>query len=351
MSISAIINHMSNNRIHLISFLIALLIVFIIVVLIAKPFINILALAIIVAILFHPVYKLLLKYVTKPSLASLITVLIVVLIIVVPLWLFGQVLFNQVSELFNKYKTGSFVIDREQLVAGLPEQVQNVIQNFSQDLNNTIGRLSNEVFSSITSLLSNIASFIIAFFMFLFITYYLLKDGKHIKRAISEVTPIAHNQEDVLINKIIEAVNGVVKGSFLVALGQAIIATIGFYIFGVPEPFVWGAFTLVAALVPTVGTGLSLIPAVIYLAVTGNAGSAIGLAIWGAVAVGLIDNFLGPKLIGGSTKLHPVLVLIAIIGGIQLFGILGFLIGPIIMAIFVAMVEMYRSDFKDNLLG
>ena len=129
------------------------------------------------------------------------------------------------------------------------------------------------------------------------------------------------------------------------------IATIGFYIFGVPEPLLWGAFTVVAALVPTVGTSISLIPAVVYLAVTGNSGAAIGLTIWGVVAVGLIDNFLGPKLIGGSTKLHPVLVLIAIIGGIQLFGILGFLIGPIIMAIFIAMLEMFRSDFRDNLLG
>lgn len=342
---------MASNRIHLISFLICLLLVFVVVVLIAKPFVNILALAIIVAILFHPVYKLFLKYITKPSLASLATILLIILIIALPLWLFGQVIFNQVADLFNKYKTGSLVIDKSQLVSGLPPQVQTIIENFSKDLNNIIGRLSNEVFSSVTHLLSNVANFIISFFMFLFITYFLLKDGRGIKKAVSEITPIAHNQEDVLINKIVAAVNGVVKGAFLVALSQGIIATIGFYIFGVPEPLLWGAFTVVVALVPTVGTSLSIIPAIVYLMVTGHTGSAIGMAIWGVLAVGLIDNFLGPKLIGGSTKLHPVLVLIAIIGGIQLFGILGFLIGPIIMAIFMAMLEMYRSDFRDNLLG
>jgi predicted PurR-regulated permease PerM len=142
-----------------------------------------------------------------------------------------------------------------------------------------------------------------------------------------------------------------VKGSFLVALSQGIVASIGFYIFGVPEPLLWGAFTVIVALVPTVGTSLSIVPAVIYLAVTGHSGAAIGMGVWGALAVGLIDNFLGPKLVGRSTKLHPVLVLIAIVGGIQLFGILGFLIGPIIMAIFIAMLDMYRSDFRDNLLG
>jgi predicted PurR-regulated permease PerM len=284
-------------------------------------------------------------------LPDLLTIISILLVIGLPLWFFGQVIFNQIADLFNKYKTGGLVIDKSQLISGLPEQVQNVIQNFSEDLNNTIGRLSNEVFSSITSLLSNVASFIISFFMFLFITYYLLKDAPKIKKAITQITPIAHNQEDVLINKIVEAVNGVVKGSFLVALSQGLIATIGFYIFGVPEPLLWGAFTVIVALVPTVGTAISIVPAVIYLIVTGHSGQAIGMTIWGVLAVGLIDNFLGPKLIGGSAKLHPVLVLIAIIGGIQLFGILGFLIGPIIMAIFMAMLEMYRSDFRDNLLG
>ena len=342
---------MANNRIHLISFLIALLLVFIVILFIARPFINILAFAAIVSILFYPLHRLFLKYVTKPSIASLLTVLVIVLIILLPVWLFGQVIFGQIVDLFNKYKTGSLVIDKSQLIAGLPDQVQTVIENFSKDLNNTIGRLSNEVFSSVTHLLSNVANFIVAFFMFLFITFFLLKDGPRIKQAISDITPIAHNQEDVLINKIVAAVNGVVKGQFLVALSQGIIAAIGFYIFGVPEPLLWGAFTVIVALVPTVGTALSIVPAVIYLAVTGHSGAAIGMTIWGVLAVGLIDNFLGPKLIGSSTKLHPVLVLIAVIGGIQLFGILGFLIGPIIMAIFVAMLEIYRSDIRDNLLG
>ncbi len=97
---------------------------------------------------------------------------------------------------------------------------------------------------------------------------------------------------------------------------------------------------------PSVGTALALTPAVIYLLITGNTGNAIGLAIWGALAVGMIDNFLGPKLVGSRTKLHPLLVLMSVLGGIQLFGFLGFLLGPIVMAIFVALVEIYRTDFK-----
>lgn len=340
----------TENRIHTVSFLIFLLITFIVVAFIAKPFVNLLAFAVIIAILFHPIYKLILKRINKPSIASLLTVLVILGIVFIPLFFFGQVIYSQISDLFDKYKNGSLVIDRSQLISGLPEQAQNIIQNFSKDFNNLVGRLYSQLFSSITGLLSNVANFVIAFFMFFFVVYYLLRDGGQIKEALSSLSPIAHNQESRLIDNIVEAVNGVVKGSFLVALTQGVVATIGFYMFGVPEPLLWGLFTVIAALVPTIGTSISLVPAVIYLAVTGHPTQAFGLAVWGVLAVGLIDNFIGPKLIGGSTKLHPVLVLIAVIGGIQLFGILGFLIGPIIMAIFVAMLRMYRSDFRDDLL-
>lgn len=336
-----------NKRIHVVSFLIALGLVFFLVAWILQPFVNILAFAVIVAVLFHPVYKMFLQRLKKPAFASLLTVGVILLVIALPIWLFGQIIFNELSDLFQRYRDGVFVIDRDEIVANLPPQAQAVIQSFSQDLNNLIGRLSSEVFSSVSSIVSNVASFIVAFFMFIFVVYYLFKDGKKIKEAIMDISPIANSQENQLIDKIIGAVNGVVKGAFLVALIQGVVATVGFFIFGLPEPWLWGAFTVVAALVPTVGTAISLIPAVIYLAVTGHVPEAIGLSIWGAVAVGLVDNFLGPKLIGGSAKLHPVLVLLAVIGGIQFFGILGFLIGPIIMAVFVAMVEMYREEFKD----
>lgn len=337
----------TNGKIHVVSFLVALLLVFVLIAWIMQPFVNILAFAIIIAVLFHPLYKFLLGRVKKPSLASLLTVLIILLLMVLPIWLFGQIIFNELSDLFNRYRDGAFVINKDEIVSSLPSEIQTIIQNFSQDLNNFIGRLSSEVFSSVSSVVSNIASFVIAFFMFIFIVYYLLKDGGKIKQAVMDISPISSSQENQLIDKIVSAVNGVVKGSFLVALIQGIVATVGFFIFGVPEPWLWGAFTVVAALVPTIGTSISLVPAVIYLAVTGHTPQAIGLAIWGALAVGLVDNFIGPKLIGGSAKLHPVLVLLAVVGGIQFFGFLGFLIGPIIMAVFVAMVDMYRTEFKD----
>ncbi len=337
------------KRIQTISFLVLLLAVFVLVLFIFKPFVNIIALALILTILFRPLYRKILKRVKYPSVASGLTVVIILLILLVPIWFFGQMIFNELVQLYERYRDGGFVIDRGQIISALPEQAQNIVQNISSDINAFIGRITSQVFNSFSSIVSNIAGFILAAFMLFFIVYYLLKDGTRIKKALMDISPISSEHEEKLFDKIVSAVNGVVKGSFLVALIQAVVATIGFFIFGIPEPFLWGAFTMVAALVPHVGTSLSLIPAVAYLAITGQAPQAIGLAIWGAVAVGLSDNLLGPRLVAGAVQLHPVLVLLAVIGGLQFFGVLGFLIGPILMAIFVALVDMYRTDFKEYL--
>ena len=338
------------KRIHTISFLVLLLVVFILVLFIFKPFVNIIALAVILAILFHPVYVRLLPRVKYPSIASFLTVLLIVLIFAVPIFFFGQVIYSEINSLYERYSNGGFVIDKGQIISSLPEPVRNTVQNLSADINAFIGRLSSQAFSSFSSVLSNIAGFVVATFMLFFIVYYLLKDGTKIKEVVKDISPISSAHENKLIDKIVAAVNGVVKGSFIIALFQGVIATAGFLIFGVPEPFLWGLFTVLAALVPNVGTALSIVPAIIYLLIIGQTPQAIGLLIWGMVAVGLVDNFLGPKLVGSATKLHPVLVLLAVIGGLKFFGILGFLIGPILLAIFVALIDMYRNDFKEYLV-
>jgi predicted PurR-regulated permease PerM len=130
-----------------------------------------------------------------------------------------------------------------------------------------------------------------------------------------------------------------------VALCQGIVAGIGFAIFGVPSPFFWGAVAGLFALVPGVGPALIWIPAVIYLYLTGNDGSIawIGQIIWGVVAVGLIDNVVGPKMLNRGIQIHPLFILLAVIGGISMFGPEGFLFGPLVLSIFVAVIDVWKT--------
>jgi predicted PurR-regulated permease PerM len=333
----------------LIGFFALLGIVGIIALLMVWPFWQMLALAGIFAVLFHPLYVRVQRDIKNVNWAAVATIFIILIVAFLPLWLIGQVLFNELVDVYNKFRLGELVLDQSKLASYLPQQFQETAQTLSNDLNVIISRLTGGAFALVSGLISNIASFFLSLFLIIFMLFFFLRDGAKIKALALELSPLATIYDRQLVEKLENAISGVVKGSFLIALIQGTVATIGFFIFGVPQPILWGAFTVLAALVPTVGTSLSLIPAIIYLFITGHTGAGIGLAIWGALAVGAIDNILGPKIVGARVKLHELLVLLSVLGGIKLFGFLGFLFGPIIMSIFVALVEIYRDNLKQKI--
>ncbi len=339
----------NHKRLQIFTFLALLLLMAVGVFGVVRPFLSYLVLAFILTVLFHPLYLKLNRHIKSDSLSALATVSIMLLVVVIPVGLLGQVLFKEIYSLVDNYKAGALVLDRQQLVSGLPVEVQGFIETLTRDLNSLASKLTVNAFQTFSQLISNLASFVFSLFLTFFATYYFLKDGHHFKKVLMDISPINDVQEGILFAKIAAAVNGVVKGQFLTALVQGCVATLGYIIFGVPNPFLWGMFTVIAALVPTVGTSLAVIPAVLVLLVTGQTGSAIGMAIWGAVAVGLVDNFVGPKLLGKTAKIHPLLVLISVLGGVLLFGFIGFLLGPILVAVFMAMIDMYRTDFQKYL--
>lgn len=335
-----------HKRFQVVAFLLLLLVFAGLVFSVIRPFLNMLVVSFILAIIFRPVFHAFNRKLKSHSLSAIATVGVILIIILVPLWLFGQLLFNELVDVYNSIRSGSFVIDQKQIIGSLPVQVRQFIESVSFDLNNLAARITSNAFQTFSQVVSNIASFILSFFLVMFSTYYFLKDGHHIKEVFMDLSPINDTQENVLFSKIATAINGVVKGVFLMALIQGMIAMIGYFIFGVPNAFIWGLFTILAAFVPTVGTSLAIVPAILFLLITGHVGSAIGLTIWGGVAVGLIDNFLGPQVIGNTVKVHPLLVLLSVLGGVSFFGFIGFLLGPILMAVFVAMIDMYRKDFQ-----
>jgi predicted PurR-regulated permease PerM len=128
----------------------------------------------------------------------------------------------------------------------------------------------------------------------------------------------------------------------LIALTQGFVSGIGFAIFGVPSATLWGSMAAVGSLVPGVGTAIVIAPMVMYLLVTGSTVAAIGLAIWGIIAVGMVDNFLGPILVGRGVRIHALFILFAVIGGVQYFGPLGFILGPLVLSLLYALLDIHR---------
>ncbi len=231
---------MAFKRLQVISFFLILLVALILVLMIVKPLAGVVAFGIILAVLFHPVYTRLETKLKSSNLAALLTILLIMIITLIPIVFFGQLLFNEIVNIVDRVKAGDLVLQRDQIIESLPVQLRDLIENFSRDLNAFLSRLTSSAFAGFSSLLSNVAGFIVSLFVLLLTLFYLLRDGTKIKQFFMDISPIAMAQENALIDKIVIAVNGVVKGSFLTALSQGAVATIGYFIFGIPEPIMLG---------------------------------------------------------------------------------------------------------------
>jgi predicted PurR-regulated permease PerM len=177
--------------------------------------------------------------------------------------------------------------------------------------------------------------------------FYFMRDGAYIKRKFVSWSPLLDKYDEYITSTLKRAILSVFGGTVVVAVIQGILTGIGFLIFDIPAPAVWGAVAAIAAFIPGIGTSLVIVPGIIYLLIAGNTTYAIGLAIWGIVAVGLIDNILGPHLVNKGVHIHPFLILVSVLGGLSTFGPIGFILGPLVLALLFALLEVYRTSFTD----
>lgn len=313
---------------------------------IIQPFALVILIAGVVAIVLSPVDQMINKHLKHPRLSAAILSIGVILLILVPLLLLSLVMVRQASDLLQlSFGDAGWIAGIRSLVdpilLPLPENVRAFILSYDfQQLGATIGKwaLQNigSIFSSATNLFLNT-------FLFFIALYYLIVDREKLYEEILALSPLRDTLDKKMFKRVIGTVRSVVFGVLILSFIQGALAAIGLSIFGVPGALIWGAATALAALVPIVGVALVLAPAVLYLFFTGSTTAAIGLLIWSVVMVGLADNFLGPYLIKGTTNMHAFLVLLAVLGGIQMFGFIGTIAGPTILAAFLALLELYKS--------
>ncbi len=172
---------------------------------------------------------------------------------------------------------------------------------------------------------------------------YLFKDGLRIREALFSTLPFTHEQREKLSNDLAAGVRAVIGGYILIAIIQAVVSSIGYTIFDIPNPALWGFVVFFCALLPTFGSGLVNIPMVAYLFITHHTGAAIGFFIWYAVSIGIIDNYIGPRFISGRVDIHPLLIIFSLIGGLSFFGPIGFVTGPLILILFWSILGMFKQ--------
>ncbi|MGH9904460.1 MAG: AI-2E family transporter, partial [Pyrinomonadaceae bacterium] len=176
-----------------------------------------------------------------------------------------------------------------------------------------------------------------------FTMYYLFRDGDNIFEAVRDALPLEKEQATAIMARTRDVIGASVYGVFAIAIIQGTLGGLAFWVLGLPSAIVWGVAMVFLSMIPMLGAFLVWVPAAIYLAVTGHTLKAILLVLWGTLVIGMIDNFLRPKLVGSRTKLHELLIFFAVLGGLQVFGVLGIVLGPVMLAITMALIDVFRA--------
>lgn len=313
-----------------------------------KPYLGALFVAVVFSIVFRSVHEAIAAHVRQKGLSALLTLLFLFVVILTPATLFGFFIFDDAQKLYQSVSAGGTVPDRLD-AALLPVErfVQRVIPAAEIRMSEYLNTALSFLVQNFGSVFSRAVGFVFQAFIMLLALFYLFRDGKRFRSYIVSLSPLQNDYDERILRRLEDAISAVVHGKLLIVFIQGILASVGFWLFGLPHPVLFGALTSLAALIPAVGVGLVFIPVIVYLFVTGGIGIAVGLLIFGVV-VGAIDNLLGPVLYERGLQTHPLLILLSVLGGLALFGPVGFLAGPVTLSLLLALLDIYPLLFGEQ---
>ena len=320
-----------------------------------KPFLSAILTAAILAATFYGTYNFLLKRTKKKSISSLLTCLLVLFIIVLPtMTLFGLVA-NEINGFYKKASTdisyqnylGNIFNNFEKSTLG---NMLNIDQIFQQNkIDEIVKKIGTGTITLIQKTYQNVIASILWVFVMFFSLYYFLIDGHKIIKKIMYLSPLKDKYELELSQKFYSMVRATLKGTIIVGTVQGILGGLMFAIAGVQSFIIWGVVMIILSIIPAIGSGLVWAPVGILMFFVGKTWQGVFILLFGSLVISFIDNILRPKLVGNDTEMHPLLVFFATLGGLISFGIIGFIIGPVIMALFLALWDIYGKEFKGQL--
>jgi predicted PurR-regulated permease PerM len=315
-------------------------------ILVISSFISALLWAALAALLFQPLFqKLLTRFPGRRNLAAALTLLIITVAVVIPAIVIASLVVEQAAGVYTQMRTGqiNFALYFQRVHDALPFRLQHLLDTSGFDsFERTQARLSQSVSNSVSTIArqafsigANAAAFLLAFGVGLYVTFFLLRDGERIGPAVVRALPLEATIAQRLADKFVMVVRATIKGSGLVALAQGALGAITFWIVGLPAALLWGMLMAIAALLPAVGPAIIWVPVAVYLMAIGDVWQAIVVVGSGVLVIGLADNILRPMLVGRDTGIPDWLVLVTTLGGINLVGLSGIVVGPLAGALFI----------------
>ncbi len=317
--------------------------------LLLSPFLPALALAAVVTTVCYPFYKKLRNVIPgqRDGLAAAISTIIVLVIIIIPIFFISSIVVNEVVSFYRVLSS-----DNNSNLIFYAQNIENFVELYAPgiefNVTEQLRQAAQWFASNIGAIFAGTASTLFLIMISIIGTFYAFRDGERFTRWLIRVSPLPDNEDEMILVRLSVAMRSVIIGVLLVSIIQGVVAAVGFTLFGIERAVLWASIAAIVALLPGIGTSFIMIPAVTYLFVTGDVSNGIGLLIWAVVAIVLIDSFIAPYLMSRGNKLHPFIILLAVLGGISLFGPIGFVVGPLIISLFMVLLEIYGHTIDSS---
>lgn len=314
-----------------------------------KPVLMAIVIALILAFIFSPVYDWLNKKIKSPNITVSIIILFLLALIVLPVWFLTPLLIRQSFRMFQAIQQIDFVAPLQNLFPSLfaseqfSSEIGGIISSFTSDA-------ANFIVNFFASIILNFPTLSLQLVVVLFTFFYVLRDKEKVIKYVGSLSPFSKDVEKKLFHYSKGIASSVIYGQVIIGIIQGLIVGIGFFVFGVSNALFLTLLAALAGIFPIIGTILVWVPVMIYLITAGNNVAAIGIFIFGMFSSS-IDNILRPLIVSRRTDLHTAVVIVGMIGGIFMFGILGVILGPLILAYLIIIIELYRKkNIPDSLI-
>lgn len=307
--------------------------------LIAKPFLPAIFTGIVLAYLFYPLYRFLCRIIKKekilkikkePICAMVVTIIVLALLLVPSVFIVNK-LTEETVTVYNYVRSRDFIL----LISDF------FTYDISEYVKQSIDRGLYYILKAGSDFVLTIPKFILNFFVAIFVMFFLLMDGLHLIERVNEILPLEGRKKEQILARFKRTTDALMYGNLVVALIQGALAFIGFLLFGISGAFLWGLITVVVSFLPALGTALVWLPLGIVQLAQGDIFSGLGIIIYGGLVISTADNLIRPKLVSKRADIHPIIILIGVLGGLSLIGFIGFIVGPLILALLLEFFDIY----------
>jgi predicted PurR-regulated permease PerM len=323
--------------------------------LIIKPYLLVIFMALVLFFTAKPLYSALTRLLRGyKALASALTCFILLLVILIPLFSLMSIIATQALEFSSQVTKGMQYGDLWNWVSAKVDAIKLYLIhlklpvppgdiNLAQIVQTAVGKASAFVYTNAIGLIRGFTVFFFDLVLTLFIAFFMFLQGDDFIAAIKQLSPLDPIHNDEILRETEITIKATLWGTVIVAVAQGTLGGVGFLIFGLPQPAFWGTVMIPASVIPVVGSTIIWGPAAVYLLFTGHITAGVGLIIWGGVVVSIIDNVLKPILMKGSGETPSIFILFSILGGLTYFGMIGFILGPLILSFLLSLLRIYQK--------